>query len=163
MRGSSLTTPSKVLVVSEEPGVLTPRMVMQVCSDWITTPTPRGCKTSRIALANLGRELLLDLQPPREPLNDTGKLRYPDDAVFRQIADVGAAQERQHVMLAEADHGYVGEHDQLVITADFVERAPKILSRVRVVAGKQLLVGTDDPRGRIHEALAVGIVSGPLD
>src|SRR5690606_2744573 len=46
VRGSSRTTPSRLEVVRLEPGVLTPRRVMQLCSASMTTPTPWGCSTS---------------------------------------------------------------------------------------------------------------------
>jgi hypothetical protein len=53
-------------------------------------PNASGLQDLLDRFANFGRELLLDLQAPRKPLNNAGELRYPDNAVFGQITDVGA-------------------------------------------------------------------------
>ena len=48
---------------------------------------------------------LLDLQPSCEELDDARQLRQPENAVARDVADVGDADERQHVVLAQRREG----------------------------------------------------------
>src|SRR4051812_15868387 len=50
---------------------------------------------------DLCRQSLLHLQVAREQLDDPRKLRQPDDAVARQVADVRDADERQQMVLAQ--------------------------------------------------------------
>ena len=61
----------------------------------------RGAKTGGQALGDLLGQPLLDLRPGGEVLDQTGQLGQPDDALARQVADVGEAGERQQVMLAD--------------------------------------------------------------
>ena len=114
-------------------------------------------------LGDVEGQLFLDLQAARKALDDAGEFRNADDAIARQIADMGGADHRQHVMLAEADDADVGEHDQFVVAAGLLERAFEILARVLVIAGEKLRVGAGDARRRVLQALALGIVAGPFD
>jgi hypothetical protein len=50
---------------------------------------------------DLGRQPLLDLERAGEVVDDAGELREAEDPLARQIADVGDADERQQVVLAE--------------------------------------------------------------
>ena len=102
VRGSSRMTPRGSWWTSDEPGVFTPRRVMQECSASITTPTPWGFSTSWMALADLGGHLLLDLQAAREAVHHPRQLGDAHHPVGRQIAHVRPADHRQHVVLAEA-------------------------------------------------------------
>ena len=45
-------------------------------------------------------QALLNLQVPGEQLDDPGQLRQPEDALPRQVSDVGDAVEGQQVVLA---------------------------------------------------------------
>ena len=51
-------------------------------------------------MGDLLGESLLDLQPPREDVDDPRELREPDDAPRRDIRDVDLPEEWQQVMLA---------------------------------------------------------------
>jgi hypothetical protein len=114
-------------------------------------------------LGDFRRQLLLDLQAARKAVDDAGQLGDADDAVVRQIAHMGPAQERQHVVLAEAHHADVAQHHQLVVAADLVEGPLEIFAGIHVVAREQLLVGARDTAGGVQQALAVGVVPRPFD
>jgi hypothetical protein len=47
----------------------------------------------------------------------------PDDAPVGQVADVRLADDRHHVVLAMALEADVGQHDDLVVAVDLLERA----------------------------------------
>src|SRR5579871_4332133 len=53
-------------------------------------------------LRDLLGQALLQLQPAREHVHQPRELAHPEYPALRDIADVAAAEERQHVVLAEA-------------------------------------------------------------
>src|ERR687897_637787 len=71
---------------------------------------------------DLRRQALLDLQGAREQLDHARELGQPDDALPRQVADVGDADERQEVVLAQRVEGDPGRDDELVVAAVVRER-----------------------------------------
>ena len=93
----------------------TPRIIMQRCNASITTPTPRGCSTSSIAVGDLLGEPLLHLQAAREHLDDARQLGQPDDAAVRDVRDVRLAEERQHVVLAQRVELDVAHHHHVLV------------------------------------------------
>src|SRR5438045_2897397 len=64
---------------------------------------------------DLGCQALLNLQPPREDFHQSGQLAESDDLSVRNVSDVYLPEERQHVMLAEAEHLDIFDYDHLVI------------------------------------------------
>ncbi len=114
-------------------------------------------------LGDLGGELFLDLQAMGEALHHPRQLGDAHHAVGRQVADMGAAHHRQHVVLAEANHADVAEHDQLVIAANLFEGALQIGAWLLAIAGEQFAVGARDAGGGFQQTFAVGIVARPAD
>ena len=97
----------------------TPRIIMQKCCASAITPTPSGSSISWMALGNLLRQPLLNLQPPREDIDDSRHLAQPDYLVPRQIGHVHFAVERQHVVLAEAEElDILDDHHLVVLHVD---------------------------------------------
>ncbi len=126
-------------------------------------PDARGLQDVLDRLGDLGGQLLLDLQPAGEAVDHPRQLGDAHHPVGRQVADVGAADHRQHVVLAEADHPDILQDHQLVIAADLLEGPLQILPGIDVVAGEQLAIGLDHPAGRVAQAFAAGVVPRPFD
>ncbi len=123
VRASSRNVPSIWLVIIDTPRLCTPRVVMHWCTASMTTPTPRGFSTPCDAVRDLRGQLFLHLEAPRVRVDHARELGDADDLVGRQIADVRAADDRRHVMLAERFELDVAQHDHLVVAGDFLERA----------------------------------------
>lgn len=70
-----------------EPVAWTPRRVMQVCS------------------GNLLGQAFLDLGPACEVFDEAGQFGQAEDAVAGQVAEVGGADDGQHVVLAHRPDG----------------------------------------------------------
>ena len=92
-----------------------------------------------------------------------GGRNLADDALGRQVGDMGAADDGHHMMLAIAFHTYVAQHHHFVVAAALLEGALQILPRVGLVAGEQLAVRLGHAFGGVEQPLAVGIVAGPTD
>ena len=117
-------------MIIDTPRLCTPRVVMHSCAASITTPTPRGCSTSSMQRGDLRGHLLLHLEAAREDVDHARELADADDLVGRQVADMGAADDRRHVVLAVRLELDVAQHDHLVVAADFLEGAAQVLARV---------------------------------
>ena len=114
-------------------------------------------------VGDLRRHLLLDLQPLGVRLDDARELGDADDAPVGDIGDPGAPDDRGEVMLAVALEADAAQHDHLVVAFGLREGLGQDLLRVLVIAAKVFLVGARHARGRLDEAVAVGIVAGPAD
>ena len=68
-------------------------------------------------------ELFLDLEAARKTVDHARELADPDHTLRRQVADVRAADDRRHVVLAERFEGDVAQHDHLVVALHLLERA----------------------------------------
>ena len=68
----------------------------------MTTPTPRGLQHVVDAVRDLRGQLLLHLEAARVGVDHARELADADDLVGRQVADVRAADDRRHVVLAVA-------------------------------------------------------------
>src|SRR5262249_27274820 len=66
-------------------------------------------------------------------------------------------------MLAMRIERDVADEHEVVVGADLRERALEHVGRAFAVAAEQLLVGVDDARRRVEQALAIGIVAGKGD
>src|SRR5690606_27224450 len=59
--------------------------------------------------------------------------------------------------------GHVADEHDVVIASDILEGASERLLRCLPVAAEELLIGTHNARGRIHQTLAVRVVARPGD
>jgi hypothetical protein len=73
---------------------------------------------------------------------------------------MGLADERHQVVLADACHGDVADHDHLVVA--FLEHRPQDLGRVLAEAGGDLGVHAGDPGRGVAEAVAVEVLADPF-
>ena len=64
---------------------------------------------------DLRGEAFLYLEPARKDFNQPWNLAEPDHPAFGDVRHVDLAEERQHVVLAQAEHFYVFDDDHLVI------------------------------------------------
>ena len=64
-------------------------------------------------------------------VDDPRELADADHPVGRQVADVRAADDGRHVMLAKRLEGDVAQHHHLVVALDFLEGAPQVFARDR--------------------------------
>ena len=87
-----------------EPGFRTPRIDMHRCSASMTTITPRGSRRALDGVGDLDGEPLLHLRAPGVAVDEPGDLRQAGDAAVlaRDVGDVGLADERDQVVLAQA-------------------------------------------------------------
>src|SRR5438552_4056851 len=63
---------------------------------------PSGVDRGEDFLRNLFRQSLLQLQPPGVHVDEPCELRHAEYAAAGNVADVAAAEKRQHVVLAQA-------------------------------------------------------------
>ena len=139
----SRKTPIMRLVTMVTPGLWMPRVVMHWCVPSVTTATPCGFSTGIETRGDLGRHLLLDLQPPRIDFDQAGQFGNSDHAVARQIADMHASDDRSHVMLAMRLETDVAQHHDFVVTAGFLECAFEVGVRIVLIAREPFLIGAD--------------------
>ena len=72
-----------------------------------------------------------------------------------------ATDDRRHVVLAVALELDVAQHDQLVVTADFLEGARKVFVGIQAVATEPVRVRLGDTLGGVDQAFAGGVLTGP--
>jgi len=116
---------------------------------------------SRDALRDLRGQLLLHLEAPRIALDHACELADADDLAIGQVADVGLADDRRHMVLAMALELDVAQHDQLVVAGDLLEGALEVFARLVGIAAEPVAVGIDDALGRVQQSLARRVLAGP--
>ena len=159
--GSSRNAPSIRLVTMAAPDLCTPRVVMHWCDASITTATPRGVQHFLHRVGDLGGQFLLDLQPSGIGIDQPRDLADPDHPVLRQIADMGPADDRHHMVLAMGFDADIAQHDDLVIAFGLGKGPVQELHRIDGIAGEEFLIGAHHPGRRFAQAFAVRIVAGP--
>ena len=73
------------------------------------------------------------------------------------VGHVGAAHERDHMVLAQRGERDVPHHDHLVVVGGEGHR--QVLGRVLVDAGEELDVHLGHPARRLEQAVAVGVLT----
>ena len=112
-------------------------------------------------VGDLRGHLFLDLQPSGIGVDDPRQFADPDHAVIRQVSDVGAADDRFHVMLAVRLETDIAQQHHLVVTLDLFEGALQQHHRIDRVALEVFIVGARHPFRRAGQAFAGWIVAGP--
>ncbi len=115
------------------------------------------------ALRHFGGQPFLDLQPLGIAVQHARQLGNSHHAVLRQIGDRCLAGDRRHVVFAMRLERNVLEHDDLVIAAHLGKSAREVHCRIFGIA---LTIFQPRPRhalGRIDQAFARWIVTGPFD
>lgn len=152
--------PRTALVTVFDPGLRTPRMVMQRCSHSTTTITPLRLQVLDQGVGDLAGEAFLDLGSLGEDVDQSRELGQPGDlAVGGDVGDVGDPGERQQVVLAGAPHLDVTHQHHLVVAE--VEGRGQHLAGVLLQTGEHLAVGPGHPAGGVTQAVAVGILPDP--
>jgi len=95
-------------------------------------------------------QTLLQLRPRRERLDNAGKTAEADHAIARNVRDVGNADERQQVVLADRPELDVAQqHELAALALRQLHRLGEVLQRVLVETGEEVAVRLRDPlRGR---------------
>src|SRR5215207_1012912 len=114
-------------------------------------------------VGDLGREPLLDLQPPCIGIDDARELRDSHNTAPRQVADVHGALNGCHVVLTAGLERNIAQDDDLVVAADFFERSLKDLHRILPIALEPLFVGANDASWRVEEPFALWMLARPAD
>ena len=155
---SERNSPRTEEVTVTVPGFLTPRIDMHRCSASITTSTPRGREDLGDGVGDLGGHALLHLEPACVTVDEAGQLGEPGDApvLGRDVGDVGLAEERHQMVLAERRERDVAHHHHLVVLGR--EGDLEVPRRVVVEAREQLLVHGRHPVGGAHQAVALGVL-----
>ena len=105
---------------------------------------------------DLLRQLLLDLQAPREHVDDARELRDAEHLALRDVADGALAVERQQVMLAERVELDVLQ-DHHVVRAARELRAVHDGLQALAVAARQERERLRDAHRRLLQAFAFGV------
>ena len=100
-RPCAASAPVKWEVRVRAVGASAPRMDMHRCSASSTTPTPSGSELRVEVVGDLDGEPLLQLESPREVLDDPGELGQPEQAGRGEVADVRDSAEREEVVGAQ--------------------------------------------------------------
>ena len=106
--------------------------------------------------SDLSGEALLDLQAAGKEFDEARNFAEADDFAVGDVGDVYFAEERQHVMFAEAEHFYVFDDDHFVV-GDGEERAFEQGFGVFGVAAGEELHGFVDALGSSLQAFAVRV------
>src|SRR5579884_404612 len=112
-------------------------------------------------VGDLFREPFLNLQTAREDIDQPWDLAQADHASFRQIRNVDLAEERQHVVFAEAEYFDVFDDDHLIVI-DIKQRAAQELGWIFLVAARQELDGFSNALGSAFQAVAIRIFADIL-
>src|SRR5437868_14857621 len=102
---------------------------------------------------NLGGEAFLNLQPPRKKFDQAWNFAQANHFSIRNISDVYLPEERQHVMLAQAEHFDVF-HDNHFVVANRKQSALQQSFGIFLVSLGEILHGFMDALGRGSQALA---------
>ena len=105
---------------------------------------------------DLGGEALLNLQAAGEEFDQARNFAEADDFAVGDVGDVHFAEERQHVVLAEAEHFDVFDDDHFVV-GDGEERAFEQSFGVFGVAAGEKLHGLANALGSLLKAFAVRV------
>ena len=144
-----------------EPGLRTPRMVMQRCSHSITTITPRGSRMLIDGIGDLGGQPLLHLGSLGVEIDEAGQLAEPGDLAVsaRDVADVGNPGERHEMVLAAAPHLDVLDQHQLVVAE--VEDGGQHRLRILAKPAEHLRVRPRNALRGIAQSVPIGIFTDP--
>ena len=112
-------------------------------------------------VGDLRSQALLDLQPARVHVHHPGQLADPHHATARQVGDVGAADDRHHVVLAVALEADVAQQNDLVVVVHLGEGAAEQRHRVDGVAPEELLVGAHHAGRRVVQSFAGRVLARP--
>src|ERR1700730_1456768 len=116
---------------------------MPSLNDYTDTP---GRESVVQRLRDLCGHALLKLQPVCESPDEARDLAQPDHLSLGQIPDMAAAEERQHVVLAQAvERNVLDEHHLVVVLVE--HRARDDVSRGDVVAVRELSKRPRDSAG----------------
>ena len=107
-------------------------------------------------LGNLYRQPLLHLQAPREDFHQPRHFAQADHLALRNVRDVYLAEERQHVVLAQAEHLNVFNDDHLVVI-DIKKRAAQHLLGILVVSLGKKLERLGVALRRLQQAFALSV------
>ena len=110
------------------------------------------------ATEDVGRvrgQSLLRGRPPGQGLDHPGQMRKPGDLVAAgNIGDMGLAEKRQQMMLADRIKGNIADDDQFVAVLGGVQR--DLFAGVLTDAGENLFVKLGHPLRRLEQPLALG-------
>ena len=154
-------SPRTALVTVLEPGVRTPRMLMQRCSASMSTSAPVGCRDASMARGWLKSiSPLLQLRTRRHLAHHARQLAQPGDVtvVTRDVGHVRAPVERQQMVLADrVEVDVLDEHHlAMVVSGDRREQ----LRRVgRADAGEDVDVHVGDPLRRLLQPRTVRVLA----
>ena len=103
------------------------------------------------AARDLRGHLFLDLEATCVDVDHARELADADDAVGRQVSDVGAADDRRHVMLTMRLELDVAQHDHLVVARGLLERPTQVIARVDPVPGEPVAIRGYHPARRFEQ------------
>src|SRR5215469_13148279 len=108
-------------------------------------------------MRDLGRQTFLHLQPAGINLYHPGDLGQTDDMAVGQVGDLGLADKRQEVMLAERKEIEVSAQDHLLVVLFGEEGTVDRVLGILVVTAGQELEGLNDTDRSTRQALAFRI------
>ncbi len=112
------------------------------------------------AARDLRGHFFLDLEAARIGFDHAREFRDPDHCTIGDVADVGLADDRRHVVLAMAFVFDVAQHDHLVVAGDFLEGALEVVLGIERIAAEPVAIGLDDAARRVEQAFARRVFAG---
>ena len=110
-----------------------------------------GSQAGLQRLGDLLGQALLHLRARGEGVDHGGQTAEADHPVARQVGQVGAADERQQVVLADGAEREVAHEHELPRGRADRDRVPQVVERVDAEPGEVLAVGLGDAsRGRLQ-------------
>ena len=114
------------------------------------------------AVADLLGQALLDLQAAGVGLHHAGDLGEPGDAAVRDVGDMGLADEREHVVLAQGEQLDVLDEDHLAVRLREYGGTDDGLAAL-LIALRQELPGLRHALGRLDQPLALRVLAQQLE
>ena len=112
--------------------------------------------------SDLAGEALLDLQAPREHIDEPRDFAETDDALVGKIGDMALAEKRQQMVLAEAEEFDV-LHDHDLIVGNAEGRAVENIFRILVITAGQEFQRLFVAFRRFTKAFAIRVFPDQLD
>ena len=113
-------------------------------------------------VADLLGQALLDLQAAGVSLHHAGDLGKPGDAAVRDVGDMGLADKREHVVLAQGEQFDVLDQDHLAVRLREYGGTDDGLAAL-LIALRQELPGLRHALGRLDEPLALRVLAQQLE
>jgi hypothetical protein len=103
------------------------------------------------------------LKTLRVDIDKACQLRYSNNSIPGQIANVNTSDDRCHVVLAVGFKSDISQQHDLVVPTHLFEGSLQVLSWVREISGKPFLIGAHNARGSAHQSFPIRVIAAPTN